>query len=140
METLNFVARGFDGRAQQRPRELAKFVKELLGKNNIEESNLAWRSNSFAISKKVVATGEAPASAEWLRSGDAGVPIRWIIDYRYVNSQSVDPKIPLPRVADSFHKLSAAEYFSTLDLMSGYHQVPLEPRAGDFDDRFPSER
>lgn len=39
------------------------------------------------------------------------------------------PKIPLPRVDDIFDKLSGAAYFSTLDLMSGYHQMLLEPRA-----------
>ncbi|GMF54451.1 unnamed protein product [Phytophthora fragariaefolia] len=110
-------------------RELAKFVKGLLGKNNNEESNSAWSSNIFAIPKKVAATGEAPTRAEWLRSGDAGVPIRWVIDYRHVNSQSVIPKIPLPRVDDLFDKLSGAAYFSTLDLMSGYHQMLLEPSA-----------
>ncbi|KAE9342099.1 hypothetical protein PF008_g10307 [Phytophthora fragariae] len=110
--------------ARVEERELAMFV----GKNNIEESNSAWSSNIFAIPKKVAVTGEAPTRAEWLRSGDADAPIRWVIDYRHANSQSGIPKIPLPRVDDLFDKLSGAAYFSTLDLMSGYHQMLLEPR------------
>lgn len=108
---------------------LKALVEELLGRNNIEESNSAWVSNIFAIPKKDIKTGKAPRKVDWIRSGNAGLPVRWVIDYRHLNSQSVVPKIPLPRVDDIFDRLSGAAYFSTLDLMSGYHQMLLTPRS-----------
>ena len=32
----------------------------------------------------------------------------------------------MPKVEDIFSKLNGAKYFSTLDLMAGYHHIPLE--------------
>jgi putative transposase len=32
---------------------------------------------------------------------------------------------PLPRISDILSKLEGAEYFSIMDLQSGYHQLPL---------------
>ena len=33
---------------------------------------------------------------------------------------------PLPRIDDTLDALGGAEYFTTLDLQSGYWQVPLD--------------
>ena len=33
---------------------------------------------------------------------------------------------PVAKVEDTFSKVNGANYFSTLDLMAGYHHIPLE--------------
>ena len=38
---------------------------------------------------------------------------------------------PLPRIDESLEALAGSKYFSTLDLMSGYWQVPLDEDAKD---------
>ncbi|KAF1314711.1 Retroelement pol polyprotein, partial [Globisporangium splendens] len=103
------------------------FVEEKLKKGWIELSDSPWVSNVFGIPKKDPSSGKQPSRSEWIRSGNSTLPIRWVIDYRYVNSQTVVPKIPLPRIEELFDKMQGAAVFSVLDLAQGYHQMRVSP-------------
>ena len=81
---------------------LESFVTENLKKGWVEVSNSPWVSNVFGIPKKDHVTGQAPTRGEWLRSGNCSQPICWVIDYRYVNSQTKIPKIPMPLIKEIF--------------------------------------
>jgi len=51
--------------------------------------------------------------------------------YRRLNSVTIQDAYPLPRIDESLDALAGRKYFSTLDLPSGYWQVPLSPDAQD---------
>ena len=53
---------------------------------------------------------------------------RFCLDYRRVNGVTRKDVLPLPRIDASLDALASSSWFSTLDLRSGYYQVPLDPR------------
>ena len=51
---------------------------------------------------------------------------RFCIDFRKLNDVTVKDAFPLPQVADLMDNLAGHQYFSTLDLASGYWQVLMD--------------
>ena len=70
-----------------------------------------------------------PSSSPWsspvvpVRKKDGS--IRLCIDYRRLNAVTVPDRFPLPNLTDAVFGLSGAKYFSSLDLVRGYYQLPL---------------
>jgi hypothetical protein len=53
----------------------------------------------------------------------------WVVDYRYINSQTEIPRIPLPRIDELFDRMVRCTWFSTVDLAQGYHQMRVHPES-----------
>ena len=54
--------------------------------------------------------------------------LRLCVDYRQLNSKTRKDAFPLPRIEESLDALTGASWFSTMDLVSGYNQVPVTER------------
>ena len=54
--------------------------------------------------------------------------IRVCTDFRLLNKVTIQDSYPLPRIDDSLDALSGSVWFSTLDLLSGYWQVEVDPK------------
>ncbi|KAI8510371.1 hypothetical protein Bbelb_112870 [Branchiostoma belcheri] len=74
----------------------------------IEPSNSPWGAPIVLVKKK---------------NGDT----RMCVDYRALNSVTKKCSWPLPRIDDTLDALSGSKLFSTLDMRSGYHQIPVDP-------------
>ncbi|CAI6345769.1 unnamed protein product [Macrosiphum euphorbiae] len=77
----------------------------------------------------IVRESESPyASPVLLVTKKSGEP-RLVVDYRKLNSQTVRKVYPTPNMDDHLEVLTGAKMFCTLDLASGYLQVPLTEEA-----------
>ena len=92
--------------------EVSRQIQKLQEQGLIEPGHGAWSSPVVLVKKK---------NGSW----------RFCIDYRRLNAVTVQDAHPLPRIDESLEALSGSVYFSTLDLMSGYWQVPLDEDAKD---------
>lgn len=81
-------------------------IKQLLDSQIVRESSSPYSSPIVVVTKK-----------------DGS--IRLCVDYRQLNAKTRKDAYPLPRTEDSLDALSGARWFSTLDLASGYNQVPV---------------
>ena len=77
------------------------------------------------LTAKVIHTSYSSWSAPIIvvPKGDWGKCL--VIDYRALNKVTRKFTWPMPKVEDIFSKLNRATYFTTLDLHTGYHHIPL---------------
>ena len=57
---------------------------------------------------------------------------RSVVDYRKLSHITKKDSYPLPRIDDSLDCLGGANYFTVLDLCSGYFQIPLDETSKQF--------
>ena len=93
--------------------EIETQVSSLLNSNIIQPSASPYNSPVWIVPKKSISSGE----------------LRWrmVIDYRKMNEKTVGDAYPLPNIIEIPDQLGGAKYFSTLDLASGFHQIPVDP-------------
>ena len=58
--------------------------------------------------------------------------IRMCIDYRKLNSVTVPDKFPVPNLLDSIYSLKGNSYFTKLDLVRGYYQLPIDASSREY--------
>ena len=88
-------------------------INDMLQHDIIRPSMSPWSSPVIIIPKK-----------------DGGT--RFVVDYRKLNHITKKDSYPLPRIDDSLDCLGGANYFTVLDLCSGYFQIPLDETSKQF--------
>jgi hypothetical protein len=53
--------------------------------------------------------------------------VRFCTDYRRLNALTKDEAAPLPRIQEVLRDFGTAQVFSSIDLKSGYWQIPMDP-------------
>ena len=87
-------------------RHLEEQVREMMEAGVIRPSNSPWASPVVLVPKPDGST-------------------RFCIDYRKTNSLTITDAYSLPSIQDIFDSMEGATIFSTMDLTSGYWQIPM---------------
>lgn len=87
--------------------EVEELIDDMLNKNVIQPSSSPWASGIVLVQKKDGTT-------------------RFCVDYRRLNDVTTKDAYPLPRIDDCLDQISGAQWFSCLDLNSGYWQTEVE--------------
>ncbi|GBG81945.1 hypothetical protein CBR_g34128 [Chara braunii] len=93
-----------------------------------EELTVLYAQLDDLLDKGWIRPGSSPYGAPVLFVRKKNKDLRLCIDYRKLNAQTVKNAGPLPRIDDLLERLGGANFFSKLDLMSGYHQISIRPQ------------
>ena len=91
---------------------IEQHVEGMLQQGIIEPSKSPWASNIVLVRKK-------------------DQTLRCCIDFRQLNDVTRKDAYPLPRTDMCLDAMAGSSWFSTFDLRSSYHQVPMDPRDAD---------
>lgn len=94
--------------------EVKSQVSKMLDQGIIRPSISPWSSPVWVVPKKLDASGKQ----KW----------RVVVDYRKLNELTIDDKYPLPNISDLLDQLGKCQYFTTLDLASGFHQIEIDSK------------
>ena len=92
--------------------DIDRQVQGLLENDLIEPAASPWASNVVLVKKK-----------------DGTFRLR--VDYRRLNDVTYKDSYPLQHIDTCLGSMNGAAWFSTLDLRSGYHNIPIEPTDRD---------
>ena len=71
----------------------------------------------------MLAAKKDPVTREWIPNK------RFAIDYRGLNTWTIKWNRLIPKVAEVVDSMNGASWFSSIDLISGYHQIPIAPES-----------
>ena len=89
--------------------ECERQIKSMMENEIIRPSSSPWMSPVVLVKKK-------------------DSTIRFCVDFRKLNDVTHKDTYPLPRIDDMLDKLHRATLFTTLDLQSGYWQIPIDEK------------
>lgn len=92
--------------------EIVKQMEELETNKVIQPSDSPWNAPLIVVPKKPDATGQPQ--------------YRICVDFRRLNALTIGDAFPIPRIDEILDQLGRSRYYTTLDLASGYHQVPIK--------------
>ena len=88
-------------------KEVEKHIDQMLRMGVIRKSESPWASPIVMVRKQ-------------------DGTLRFCVDFRKINERTIKDSYPMPLIEDRLNGLSGCDYFSTLDMASGYWQIKMD--------------
>lgn len=90
-------------------------IQNLLDNDIIEKSYSPYNAPIWVVPKKGFDANGKPKR-------------RLVMDFQKLNTQTITDKYPIPDINMTIQNLGKANYFSTIDLESGYHKILIQEK------------
>ena len=100
-------------------------VRQALRRTTYEEKQNIEPQIKAMLEADVIAPSTSPWASNLVLVRKRDNTLRTCVDFRALNARTIRDNWPLPRIDESIDALGGAKYFSTIDLMSGYWQLPV---------------
>ena len=107
----------------------AQPVKQCPYRLNPLKREIVKEEVNYMLNHDLIEPSCSPWSSPVVLVKKEGGEHRLCFDYRKVNAATKTDSFPLPRVEDCIDRVGSAKYISKFDLLKGYWQVGLTPRA-----------
>ncbi|XP_063780792.1 uncharacterized protein LOC134928708 [Pseudophryne corroboree] len=77
------------------------------------------------LENHVIADSESPYASPSVVARKKNGEIRLCIDYRTLNNRTIPDQYTVPKIDEALDCLQGSQWFSVLDLRSGYYQIPM---------------
>ena len=101
------------------PIAMKPYRQDLLKRQEVE------RQIEDMLAKGIISPSTSPYAAPVTMAKKKDGSWRFCVDYRRLNAQTVRDQHPIPQIADILDNLGGSKVFSTLDLKSGFWQIPI---------------
>ena len=137
----------YDSLLQQFPELLTPHFHQCNNKHGVEHHIITQGPPTHSRARRLDQAKLSAAKAEFLQMEDMGIirrsksawssPLHTVPktdgkwrpcdDYRRLNASTDDDRYPLPHIQDLNNHLAGCKVFSKIDLIRGYHQIPMAP-------------
>ena len=91
--------------------EVQRQTEQMLADGVIQHSSSAWNSPTLVVPKKIGAFGK--------------MKCRVVVHFRKLNDVTTGDSFPITVISDLLNSLGNSKYFSTVDCVSGFWQIPV---------------
>ena len=84
------------------------------------------------IEAKVIRPSNSSSTSPMLHVKKKDGSDRLCVDFRELNQNTVADRYPLSVIADQIVRLQKVRYFISLDMASGFHQIPIHPNCTEY--------
>ena len=84
------------------------------------------------LSSDIIEPSDSPYNCRILPIRKKDGSLRLCMDYRDLNAKTIADRFPMTPLTDTLYSLHGAKYFTNIDLVRGYYQLPVEPESRAF--------